>query len=412
MSWKDSFLPASFRGAAFTVTVSEPEFSKRLAVHTFPGSDNHFIEELGLAPANFSVTAHVSGEDYDKAKSALIDACLAKGPGLLIHPYYGKISAHCQRCSPRESMDEQRKATFTLFFIPAGSETFPILIERPSGSVLNAADRLKEAAKEKFRGAYDFLAASGEEITAARTYLSSQLRAISDVGALSAGGFEAAVDISSGISFLSTDLSRALSAPDRVAEIMDSAVSLIRGSGGSLRANIFELQNFGKNALGKVFDAGSTARKSLTEASASLFSALATARVAEFLASHIENVKNSARATDFDDPIEILSEEFWRETLETAIEDIEEKTLLTKDLIEFELLTELGESLLLLSESEDVFALPNLQRYVLPFDMPLPVAAFKIYGSIDRARELQRLNLISDPVMIEKGRVLEYFAYE
>ncbi len=412
MSWKDSFLPASFRGVPFTVTVSEPEFSKRMAVHTFPGSDNHAIEELGLAPANFSITAHVSGEDYDQAKSALIDACLSKGPGLLIHPYYGRISAHCQRCSPRESMDEQRKATFTLVFIPAGSETFPILSERPSGSVLSAAGRLKEAAKEKFQGTYDFLSASGEEISAARLYLSSQLQKISEVGALSEGGFDTAVDISSGISSLSTDLSRALSAPDKVAAILESAVSLIRGSGGTLRANIFELQNFGNEAAAKVFDPGPIVRRSLTDAAATLMSALSTARVAEFLALHIEAVKNPTLIENSDDRVEIFSEEFWRETLESTVEDIEAKTLLTKDLIEFERLSELGESLLLLSESDDVFALPNLKRYVLPFDMPLPVAAFKIYGSIDRARELQRLNLISDPIMIEKGRTLEYFSYE
>ena len=411
MSYAERYQAATFRGIPFSVEASEEEFSKRIVLHTFPGSDDHASEDLGRGPPLFSFTAHIVGYDYDLQVDQLIDACMASGPGELVHPYYGRQMVHCQRCSPRRTLEEQGKASLSLTFVLAGIESFPTVQQRASGSVLSAADSLKAFAVEKFKRVYDFLGATADEVTEARVYLSEEFRAIGDVSKFAESVFKVSAGVALEIGQLSNDLQYAISAPARVAEILGSATSLVRGAGGGLLSNLHELSNLSSRAGSKI-EGSILGKNALAGAAAELFKKLSISQRANLLAAYIAAVKANISDPLAAPTLETISEESWRKAMEAAVDEIKAQLITTQDFEEYEVLSNLGESLLLISESSDVFALPNLRRYRLPYDMPLLLAAFKIYGNLDRAKEIQIMNDISDPIFIAAGTTLEYFEYE
>jgi len=127
MGWRDQLRPATFRGAAFKVASHSADVAgRRVHTHEYPGRDNPYPEDLGRKTREFSIEAYVIGADYMAARDALIDACAKAGAGELIHPYLGTLSVACTGCQLRETSDEGRLARFSLSFVDAGDNSYPV----------------------------------------------------------------------------------------------------------------------------------------------------------------------------------------------------------------------------------------------------------------------------------------------
>lgn len=156
--WRDKYRAASFRGVRFFVDVSNFEGGRRGPLHEFTDRDEPFKEDTGRAARKYPTDGYVLGTNYLDAKRKLIAALEKKGPGDLIHPYYGKVRVCVdQRFTVRESRTEGGIARFSMPFVEAGKVKFPKSGLDPRGLVEKAQGALDAAASADFAENFSIL---------------------------------------------------------------------------------------------------------------------------------------------------------------------------------------------------------------------------------------------------------------
>ena len=153
--WRKQLQPGSFRGVPFGVKSAQTQVGRRVEIHEYPQRDDAYPEDLGQKADAFTVEAVIVGPDYFKARDALIAALKQRGPGTLVHPYYGKRTvtlASPARIS--ESPDEGGVARFSLDFIEAGDNVEPSARQDTQSAVESAADSALERIAEEFASEY------------------------------------------------------------------------------------------------------------------------------------------------------------------------------------------------------------------------------------------------------------------
>ncbi|MEW6121652.1 MAG: DNA circularization N-terminal domain-containing protein [Pseudomonadota bacterium] len=118
--WELAFRRASFRGALFWVEEDGPQRGRRVAVMPVSGGDAVITEDMGLAPAEFRVSAYVASDFADFEGLALEAACTSPGPARLVLPMDAGLSAHCISCRRNRTKDRNGYIAYDLTFIPAG----------------------------------------------------------------------------------------------------------------------------------------------------------------------------------------------------------------------------------------------------------------------------------------------------
>lgn len=142
MSWRESLLPASFRGVAFRVLNHDSSVGgRRVQVHRYPTRNQPFTEDLGRKDREFTLEAFVLGDDYVTQRDQLTDACSADGDGALVHPFLGNFQVVCSDCRVSERTEEGRMARFALTFVEKGTNRQP-------GESVDTAVRIEETAIE------------------------------------------------------------------------------------------------------------------------------------------------------------------------------------------------------------------------------------------------------------------------
>lgn len=93
MAWKDTLLPASFRGVGFEVLRTRDHGERSVVEHEYPYRDGSEIEDMGRKARRISITAVVWGPAYEAALEKLGKALDERGPGELVHPVFGPVRA-------------------------------------------------------------------------------------------------------------------------------------------------------------------------------------------------------------------------------------------------------------------------------------------------------------------------------
>lgn len=154
MSWRDSTQEARWRGIPFQVEAHSAVLGRRTAAHEFPQRDTGYVEDLGRALRQFSVTGFVLGPDYQVTRDQLILACEAEGPGELAHPYLGTFQATLESFSLEESTDEGGLCRITLNFVEPGRLEFPRPVVRPESALASAAAAAQSFADQVFAASW------------------------------------------------------------------------------------------------------------------------------------------------------------------------------------------------------------------------------------------------------------------
>ena len=141
MPWRDQLMRASFRGAPFEIDSHDTTAAgRRVQVHEYPGRDDPYTEDLGRRASEYTLEAYLVGDDYARARDALVAACARPGPGVLVHPYLGELEVVCTECSVSESTREGRLARVRLAFTVAGANRYPVAVADTAARVDAAAD--------------------------------------------------------------------------------------------------------------------------------------------------------------------------------------------------------------------------------------------------------------------------------
>ena len=152
-SWRDNLWPASFRAANFKVVSTSTSIGRRNIVHQYPLRDEPYVEDLGLDTDEFSIEGYIvqhkdNEYDYFAERDLLIDELKKPGPGTLIHPFLGEITASLiGKVRLSESFNEGGVARFSMTFVRAEETKAPYPEE-----AINYIDAVDEAAED----AYDF----------------------------------------------------------------------------------------------------------------------------------------------------------------------------------------------------------------------------------------------------------------
>lgn len=169
MSWRDSLrrvrfgdgremIGASFRQVPFFIESGEQSGGRRAVVHEFPGRDKPYVDDsLGARARTFRVEGYVLGDDFIAQRNALVAACEAKGPGVLLHPFYTDArTVVCLSYSVREAPLEGRIAQFSMEFAEAPlQKPAPSAVIDGPAQVGLSADAALAAAGADFEAGYD-----------------------------------------------------------------------------------------------------------------------------------------------------------------------------------------------------------------------------------------------------------------
>ncbi len=150
MAWRDDLLEGSYRGAAFQIESHEASGGRRVHVHEYPGRDDSWPEDLGKKTGEYEVECYVIGPDYFPARDALIAACEAAGPAVLVHPYLGVRRAACTGYKVTETSQRGGMASFTLTLVDAGRERYPAALPDTAAAVRDAATAAETAMAAQF----------------------------------------------------------------------------------------------------------------------------------------------------------------------------------------------------------------------------------------------------------------------
>jgi len=95
MSFIDRLQTASYKSPSgsvhtFAYTKLERAVEHRVGVFEFAGIDGTLHQDKGVGGETYPLTIYFSGPDYDKAADAFLTATKERGPGVLVHPRWGK----------------------------------------------------------------------------------------------------------------------------------------------------------------------------------------------------------------------------------------------------------------------------------------------------------------------------------
>ena len=147
---------ASFRGAVFFVSSSDRSGGRRSVTSEFVGRNNPYITDLGRRAKKINVTGHVIGDDYDRRRDELISALEDhRSPGVLVHPYAGRIRAVCETFTVRESSTDGGMAIFTITFVEAPEKSAaPIAVTNNAREVDDSASIARSSVMNELSGGY------------------------------------------------------------------------------------------------------------------------------------------------------------------------------------------------------------------------------------------------------------------
>ncbi len=118
---------ASFKGVTFPCNDASTTVGRAQIKHRFANSNKNSIEDQGLEPRIYSLTAIFQGEDYFQSRDRLLAAIEEGGKGVLIHPFYGRIeSAVARPVQFDESVTSLGRVEIPLTFDLDESEGIPV----------------------------------------------------------------------------------------------------------------------------------------------------------------------------------------------------------------------------------------------------------------------------------------------
>lgn len=125
MGYLDKLRQGSFRGFEFFIETSQVAGGRRAVQHQYPNRETPYTEDIGRQAKSYQIEGHIIGDNYFDAKEELFSVFEKKGPGELIHPYYGSLMVQLSALNVSESIKQGAIATFSVTFLELGNPKFP-----------------------------------------------------------------------------------------------------------------------------------------------------------------------------------------------------------------------------------------------------------------------------------------------
>ncbi|MEE4695572.1 DNA circularization N-terminal domain-containing protein [Pseudomonas alliivorans] len=171
-TWRDSLLPASFRGVGFFISSTVVPIGRKGQLHEFPQRDEPYFESLGKQSQVHTVTAFIVGPDCFEQRDKLLQALEAPGAGELVHPWLGRMQVQVGDCDMTHSLAEGGIVHLNLKFYPDQPLKFPTSTLNTGRQLVQASEGLLDSALRRYRAAMATVDAVRINIQALRSTLS------------------------------------------------------------------------------------------------------------------------------------------------------------------------------------------------------------------------------------------------
>lgn len=152
MTVSDQLLPASFRGFPFLLVDESANSGRKVVVHEYPNADKRNVEDLGLSPRVFKLSAIIHG---DINKRFDFEKILRKpGTGELVHPVYGSVTVKSGAYTVASNQESIGEFNFKLTFYITSDIAAPEERELDTSKVTVLAKKVGDDAGDVFVGEY------------------------------------------------------------------------------------------------------------------------------------------------------------------------------------------------------------------------------------------------------------------
>lgn len=126
MALLDQLSPASYKGAPFLVNRVSTSGGRKTVQHDFPNSNIQVIEDLGLSPREYRISAIIAEPNYIQKRDTLLKALEEGGKGVLVHPFYGRIENIVARTfTLNEDVSRLGDTVVEIVFSPSETDGLP-----------------------------------------------------------------------------------------------------------------------------------------------------------------------------------------------------------------------------------------------------------------------------------------------
>ncbi|MCH5556895.1 DNA circularization protein [Pseudomonas syringae] len=171
-TWRDSLLPASFRGVGFFIEKAVVPAGRKGQLHEFPQRDEPYFESLGKQSKVHTLTGFVVGPDCFEQRDRLLQALEQEGAGELVHPWLGRVQVQVGECGVTHNLSEGGLVRLDLKFYPANPLKFPVSTLNTRRQLLGASESLLDSALRRYRSVMATVDAVRINIQALRSALS------------------------------------------------------------------------------------------------------------------------------------------------------------------------------------------------------------------------------------------------
>ncbi|MCI3943462.1 hydroxyacid dehydrogenase [Pseudomonas syringae] len=171
-TWRDSLLPASFRGVGFFIEKAVVPVGRKGQLHEFPQRDEPYFESLGKQSQVHTLTAFIVGRDCFEQRDKLLQALEQEGAGELVHPWLGRMHVQVGQCSVTHNLSEGGLVRLDLVFYPANPLKFPVSTLNTRRQLLGASESLLDSALRRYRSVMAVVDAVRINVQALRSTLS------------------------------------------------------------------------------------------------------------------------------------------------------------------------------------------------------------------------------------------------
>jgi prophage DNA circulation protein len=177
-TWRDSLLPASFRGIPFVIEQTSVPAGQRGQLHEFVQRDEPFYEQLGKQAQVHKLTAYVIGADCFERRDKLLEALETPGPGELVHPWLGRMSVKVGPCEVSHDRREGGMARFELELYPDLPRKFPSARANTRQQTVKASSGLLDSALGRYSAAMSKVDAARINLIGLRNSVSGAFAAV------------------------------------------------------------------------------------------------------------------------------------------------------------------------------------------------------------------------------------------
>lgn len=168
---------ASFNGVPFFTRSNSTQVGRRLSEHVYPFRDLPWMEDIGRKGRKYYIVGFLVGDDVIAQRNAMQAALENSGPGVLVHPTYGRLTVSAtDQCTFEEDMSHGRVIEMRLVFQESGVKVYPASNVSTGNAVLTSAVNAKQATSDDFvdqvSAAFDAGAeAAGQALTTASQWI-------------------------------------------------------------------------------------------------------------------------------------------------------------------------------------------------------------------------------------------------